>query len=95
MSFKKRPVLIIGQSDSLEYVVLPISRITIKKNIDSYYDVRITPEDMPLIGLTDVSYIRTHKQSVVHLKNLSKEVIDFRCEYEDIYIDVISKVEEF
>lgn len=48
-----------------------------------------------MMNLIQRSYIRTHKQSVVHLGELTKEIVDFRNEYEDIYFDVISKMEEF
>ena len=48
-----------------------------------------------MMNLTQRSYIRAHKQSVVHLGELTKEIVDFRNEYEDIYFDVISKMEEF
>ncbi len=50
---------------------------------------------VPLMNLTQRSYIRSHKQSVVHLGELTREIVDFRKEYEDIYLDVISKMEEF
>jgi len=33
MAFKKRPVLIIGQADRNDYVVLPISRVTRKEHL--------------------------------------------------------------
>ncbi|MBQ2901183.1 MAG: hypothetical protein IJE49_04990 [Agathobacter sp.] len=95
MEFKNRPVLIIGQADSSDYVILPISRITNQNNIDSYYDVPINPTDVPLMNLTQRSYIRTHKQSVVHSGELTKAIVDFRNEYEELYLDVISKMEEF
>lgn len=95
MAFKSRPVLIVGQADSSDYVILPISRVTNQANIDSYFDVPIDPADVPLMNLTQRSYIRTHKQSVVHLGELTKVITDFRNEYEDIYLDVISKMEEF
>ena len=48
-----------------------------------------------MMNLTQRSYIRAHKQSVVHLGELTKEIVDLRNEYEDIYFDVISKMEEF
>ena len=95
MAFKNRPVLIVGQADACDYVVLPISRVTNQGNVDGYYDVAVEPEDVPLVNLTQRAYIRTHKQSVVHLGELTKEIVDFRNEYEDIYFDVISKMEEF
>lgn len=95
MAFKNRPVLIVGKADSSDYVILPISRITNQSNIDSYYDVPIEPTDVPLFHLTQRSYIRTHKQSIVHFGELTKEIVDFRKEYSDIYVDVIAKMEEF
>ena len=95
MAFKNRPVLIVGQADSSDYIILPVSRITNQGNVDSYYDVSIEPADVPSMNLTQRSYIRSHKQSVVHLGELTREIVDFRKEYEDIYLDVISKMEEF
>ena len=40
MAFKKRPVLIIGQADESDYVVLPISRVTRREHIDQKYDFK-------------------------------------------------------
>lgn len=95
MAFKNRPVLIVGKADDSDYVILPISRVTNQSNVDSYYDVPIEQADVPLMNLTQRSYIRTHKQSVVHLGELTKEIVDFRTKYEDLYLDIISKMEEF
>lgn len=95
MAFKNRPVLIVGRSDISDYVVLPVSRVTNYNNCDNYYDVPIEPADVPLMNLSQRSYIRTHKQSIVHLGELIREIVDFRHEYEDIYLEVISKMEEF
>lgn len=95
MSFKNRPVLIVGSADSRDYVVLPISRVTNQNNLDSYYDVPIDIADVPLMNLRQRSYIRTHKQSVIHAGELTREIIDFRAEYRDIYTEVIKRMEEF
>ena len=95
MSFKRRPVLIVGQADNDDYVILPISRVTNQNNIDGYYDVPIEIADVPLMNLTKKSYIRTHKQSVVHAGELAKEIVDFKKEYTDIYLNALSKMEEF
>lgn len=95
MSFKGRPVLVVGKADSNDYVILPISRVTNQSNLDSYYDVPIEPADVPLMNLTQKSFIRTHKQSVVHIGELAREIVDFKSEYEDIYLDVLCKMEEF
>lgn len=95
MSFKSRPVLVIGQADTSDYVVLPISRVTNKANLDDYYDVPIDPTDAPKMNLKQLSYVRTYKQTVVNAASLTKEIIDFRTEYEEIYLKILSKVEEF
>ena len=95
MEFKNRPVLVVGQADLTDYVILPISRVTNSANLDSDYDFKITQKDVPLMNLKQTSYIRTHKQSVVHVRELTRELIDFRTEYPEIYVEVIGKMEEF
>lgn len=95
MAYKNRPILVIGKADEGDYVVLPISRVTRKENLDSYYDVEIQPEDVPLTGISSTSYIRTHKQQTVHKKEITKSIVDFREEYPKIYNEVIDKVAEF
>jgi uncharacterized protein YifN (PemK superfamily) len=95
MEFKNRPVLIVGQADATDYVILPISRVTNSANLDSDYDLQITQQTVPLMNLKQTSYIRTHKQSIVHAGELTKEIVDFKREYPDIYIEAIAKMEEF
>lgn len=95
MAFKNRPVLIVGKADATDYVILPISRVTNSANLDSDYDFQITPQDVPLMNLSQISYSRTHKQSVVHAGELTREIVDFKKEYPDKYVDVIAKMEEF
>ena len=95
MEFKNRPILIVGQADSTDYVVLPISRVTNFANLDNNYDVPIEPSDVPLMNLKQRSYVRTHKQCVIHLGELTKEIVDFKNEYPDIYINIIAKTEAF
>lgn len=95
MSFKNRPVLVVGQADVTDYVILPISRVTNSANLDMDYDFKVEPQDVPMMNLTQTSYIRTHKQSIVHAGELTKEIVDFKNEYPDKYIDVIAKMEEF
>lgn len=95
MDFKKRPVLIVSKADSTDYVVLPISRVTNQANLDTYYDFKIDPVDMPLLNLTQISYVRTHKQSIVNKSNLIKGVVNFKKEYTKEYSTIIAKVKEF
>lgn len=47
------------------------------------------------MNLTQRSYIRTHKQAVVNEGQLTRQIVDFRKEYLDIYADVISKMKDF
>lgn len=95
MSFKNRPVLIVGRADAGDCVVLPISRVTNQNNLDSRYDVPIDPATVPLMNLKQKSYIRTHKQAVVNVGELTREIVDFKEEYPEIYTDVISKMADF
>lgn len=95
MSFKKRPVLIVGKADDTDYIVLPISRVSKRENLDEYYDVLLSPDTVPKLNLTQHSYVRTHKQSVVNIVELYREITDFKKDYMDIYLDIISKMEEF
>lgn len=64
-------------------------------NPDSDYDLEITQQNVPLMNLKQTSYIRTHKQSVVHAGELTREIVDFRGEYPDIYVDALAKMEKF
>lgn len=95
MAFKNRPVLIIGRADDKDYVVLPVSRVTRRENIDEYYDYEIKKEDYPLMNLTQTSYIRTHKQSVVNDGELTREIVDFKTEYPKAYKTIVNRVKEF
>lgn len=95
MSLKKRPVLIVGKADDTDYIVLPISRVSKRENLDEYYDVLLSPDAVPKLNLTQHSYVRTHKQSVVNIVELYREITDFKKDYMDIYLDIISKMEEF
>lgn len=95
MAFKKRPVLIIGQADASDYVVLPISRVTRQEHIDQKYDFEMQVNDYSKLSLRATSYIRTHKQSVMNIGELADQIADFKLEYPDAYIEVIELVEEF
>lgn len=94
-SFKRRPVLIIGGPRNNDYTVLPVSTITHKEHIDSEYDVPVDPSDYPKLNLAKISYIRTHKQITVHQGSLVREISDLKAEYEDLYLKVLEKLEDF
>lgn len=94
-SFKKRPVLVIGKADETDYVVLPISRVTRQEYRDASFDIAISPQDYPLMNLSAVSYIRTHKQFTVREESLTKCITDFKENYPDTYIYVLERMEKF
>ncbi len=95
VSFKSRPCLIIAQADSEDYVILPISKITHKQNVDPIYDIPIDPAIYPKTNLTDFSYVRTHKQTTAHRKYLKDGFSDLKAEYEELYLDILDKREQF
>lgn len=97
MAFKGRPVLIIGQADAGDYVALPISRVTKRENLDEHFDYEMKPEDYAesALQLSEVSFIRTHKQAVLNAGDITKEVIDLKTEFPDVFTQVIDLVEEF
>lgn len=41
MSYKARPALVLAKADAEDYVVLPVSSISIRANIDPVYDIEI------------------------------------------------------
>ncbi len=95
-SFKKRPVLIIGNADSGDYNVLPLSRVTNSKMIDAYYDIPVSPLVYPKLNLTTLSYVRTHKQTFVNQASISSQIMgDMKSDYPDLYLDVLSKLEDY
>lgn len=94
-SFKKRPVLIIAEADSEDYVILPISTIPHKDKVDPVYDIKIQPTDYPRLNLYKVSYVRTHKQTVIHRGQIAQMIGDLKTEYSELYFEILKKREEF
>lgn len=94
-SFKRRPVLIIGGPRNNDYTVLPVSTITHKEHIDLEYDVIVEPSVYPNLNLNKTSYIRTHKQTTVHKSSLVRPIGDMKAEYEELYLNVLEKLEQF
>ena len=91
--FKSRPCLVIGQADSGDYIILPISTISDKSKVDAVYDI---PLDKSVYTfLNNNSYLRTHKQTVVNIRSLRGPLSDFKEAHENTYIEILSKVEEF
>ena len=95
MEFKPRPALIIGKSDSGDYNVLPVSKVSDRSKIDPVYDVPLDPNVYPLLNLTVYSYVRTHKQTVVNYREMGRTFGDMKQDYPDLYLDVVSKLEDY
>lgn len=94
-SFKRRPVLIIGGPRNNDYTVLPVSTIPHREHIDPEYDASVEPKDYPKLNLDKTSYIRTHKQTTVHQASLVRSIGDLKMEYEELYLNVLEKLERF
>jgi uncharacterized protein YifN (PemK superfamily) len=94
-SYKKRPVLIISGPRNNDYTILPISTVTRKENLDLEFDIEINPQKYPLLNMNKICYVRTHKQTIVHRASLTTEISDMKNSYEDFYLNVLEKLEQF
>lgn len=95
MSTKSRPALIIAQADTDDFVVLPVSRITKQNNRDATYDIEINPVEYPLLNLNAVSYIRTHKQTVIHRAEIGDLIGELKLNYNDLFLQILELRERF
>lgn len=95
MNIKSRPALIIAQADTEDYVVIPVSRITRQNNRDTTYDIEVDPVEYPMLNLNAVSYIRTHKQTVVHRAQIGDLIGELKSNYEDLYLLILELRERF
>lgn len=95
MEMKTRPGLMVAKADSEDYVVLPISKISDSRRIDPVYDIKIDPAVYPLLMLNCVSYVRTHKQTVIHLAEIGDSISNMKAGYEDLFVEVLIKREQF
>ena len=94
-SFKSRPALIIAQADAGDYVVLPVSRVTRRENLHLIYDVEVDPAEYQELNLKDISYVRTHKQTIVHESEILSVYGDMKKHYAELYLEVLTKREKF
>lgn len=95
MKIKSRPGLVIAAADAGDYVVLPVSKVSDQRRIDPDYDIKVDPAVYPKLSLACVSYVRTHKQTTIHSAEIGDRISDMRAEYEDLYLDILNKREEF
>jgi len=94
-AFKRRPMLVIGQADTSDFVTLPISKVSYRENIDIEYDIAIQIADYPRMQLRSDSYVRTHKQTITHRADITRSVVNVKEEYPDLWLEILSKVEDF
>lgn len=95
MAYKGRPALVIAVADEKDYVVLPVSSISRPTDRHTVYDIEVDPAIYPLLNLKNVSYVRTHKQTVVHASQMGDLIGDVRSNYEDLYLLILEKREDF
>lgn len=95
MSYKARPALVLANADIDDYVILPVSTISVKTNINPVYDIEVDPKLYPKLNLNNVSYVRTHKQTIIHRANLGDEIGNLKLNYEELYLKILEKREEF
>ena len=94
-SFKVRPMLVIGESDSDEYVVLPVSKVSDKRRIHPVYDIKMEPADYPLLGLKVTSYLRVHKQTIMYTSDITRKICNVCDAYPDWYLEMCEKLAMF
>ena len=94
-AFKKRPALVIAGPRNNDYIILPVSSVSKKENLDNEYDIKIDPEKYPDLKLKKVSYIRTHKQTTVHRAEILGTISSLKEDYKDLYEKVIETWSEF
>lgn len=94
-AFKKRPALVIVGPRNNDYIILPVSSVSKKENLDNEYDIKIDPEKYPDLKLKKVSYIRTHKQTIVHRAEILGTISSLKEDYKDLYEKVIETWSEF
>lgn len=99
---KARPVLIIGYEPNyssvfqVDYELLPISRIS-NSIPDPTYDYPIEGQLVAEFGLTSKSYIRTHKTTWNHVRNITidQPIYDMRTNRPQLYNEILRLNEQW
>ena len=92
---KGRPVLVVAGPRNNDYTVLPISTIKRREHLDSDYDIPIETNIRAGLALSEECFIRTHKQTTVHMGALIKQKGDMKNDYPDLYLTTLQKMEKF
>lgn len=97
---KSRPILIIAEpigAYDTEYIVLPVSTISISKFYNSDYDVSLKVKDFPLLKITRDCYVRAHKQTTMYRSDIDFQncIGDLKSDYPRVYHEVLEKIKKF
>lgn len=94
--FKKRPILIIGAEKTTlpcDLTVLPISKVSVKSNLNSDYDIKLTKQEHGNLDLLyDPSYVRTHKVTTIYSLDLAHN--GERASLKDMYPETYNKIKD-
>ena len=97
ISSKSRPALVLKSPEDDDYVVLPISTIPNRTNVNPVYDIEIDPSKFSRINLTRLSYVRTHRMISIPMQQIDTSIIigDLKSDYEELFLEIVEKVEQF
>ena len=95
MSYGNRPVLVIGIADTGDCNILPLSRVNEKENVNEDFDIKLNPADFPKLKLKYESYVRVHKQNVIHSGNFDLYVGDMANDYPEKYHDIMTALKDY
>ena len=59
------------------------------------YDIEVDPAFYTRTNLAKISYIRTHKQTIINRSQISDIICDIKSEYPDLYVSILEKREKF
>jgi hypothetical protein len=96
-SIKSRPALVLKSPEDDDYVVLPISTIPNRTNVNPVYDIEIDPSKFSRINLTRLSYVRTHRMISIPMQQIDTSIIigDLKSDYEEFFLEIVERVEQF
>ena len=69
--------------------------LVVAGHLDSDYDIPIETNIRAGLALSEECFIRTHKQTTVHMGALIKQKGDMKNDYPDLYLTALQKMEEF
>ena len=97
ISIKSRPALVLKSPEDDDYVVLPISTIPNRTNVNPVYHIEIDPSKFSRINLTRLSYVRTHRMISIPMQQIDTSIIigDLKSDYEELFLEIVEKVEQF